>query len=101
MDEQFSAVMREVNTIDTSRPDGRQLFYKLCYMVMMRAFNKSSTVEAIQTIFGMIIETERSLFNNRRVLNFITNFLIANSDGDNLQCKINLQLLYYILNRYH
>lgn len=94
------SLMRIINSIDTSKRDGRQLFYNICYNIISKILSRSTAIETIKTIVSIIIETEKTIFNRSQVLNYIRNFLIINSDGHNLQCTINLKLLDYILNKY-
>lgn len=94
------SLMRIINSIDTSKRDGRQLFYNICYNIISKILSRSTAIETIKTIVSIIIETEKTIFNRSQVLNYIRNFLIINSDGHNLQCIINLKLLDYILNKY-
>nr|QBI90342.1 hypothetical protein [Trichoplusia ni single nucleopolyhedrovirus] len=95
------SLMRIINSIDTSKRDGRQLFYNICYNIITKILSRSTAIETIKTIVSIIIETEKTIFNNSKVLNYIRNFLIAHSDGHNLQCTINLKLLDYVLNKYN
>ncbi len=96
-----SKVLGLISAIDTSRHNGRQAFYSLCIRVLNNALQNSATFKGLQSLISVVIETERTLFDNSRVLNFITNFLVAYSDGDSIQCTINLRLLDYILTTYH
>ncbi|ADB84375.1 hypothetical protein [Apocheima cinerarium nucleopolyhedrovirus] len=90
------------NLINTSDANGQRLFYNLCYKFI--ATNvlgcTSATFTTLQTILDGIIETERVLFDKSRILHYVVKFLIVHSDGDNLQCFINLKLLNYFLTNY-
>ncbi|QEI03627.1 hypothetical protein [Rachiplusia nu nucleopolyhedrovirus] len=94
-------IIELISVIDTSKQNARQLFYNLCFKTISAALRNSSTFKGIRSLISIVIDAEKSLFNNRRVLNFIRSFLIAHSDGDSIQCQINLQLLDYILSTYH
>ncbi|QED40631.1 hypothetical protein [Chrysodeixis includens nucleopolyhedrovirus] len=94
-------VLGLISVIDTSKPNGRQLFYNLCLKAITLGLRNSGTFKGFKALINLLIESEKLLFDSNRVLSFIRNFLIAHSDGDNMQCAINLQLLDYVLTTYH
>jgi hypothetical protein len=61
---------------------------------------QTASWKGLHVIFNTIIETERTLFNKSYMLEKILNFLVTNSDGDNLQCRINVFYLDYLMNKY-
>ncbi|QUJ09299.1 hypothetical protein Gyru_ORF104 [Gynaephora ruoergensis nucleopolyhedrovirus] len=91
-----------LRSIDFSQGNGKRFFYNLCYRFVCIALSKSPSVPLItlKTAFDTIVEIERFVFAKSRLLHYIVAFLIAHSDGDNLQCLINLRLLDYFLNNY-
>ncbi|ABF47456.1 ac19-like protein [Clanis bilineata nucleopolyhedrovirus] len=92
------------NMVDTSSVGGRRMFYTICYTVArkyLHQFNNNVlALNTIQTLLDSIIQAEQMLFSRSLLLDFCVRFLINNSDGQNLQCLINTQLLDYLLNKY-
>ncbi|QHB21776.1 ac19 [Artaxa digramma nucleopolyhedrovirus] len=90
-----------LKSINLSNGNGRKLFYNLCYRFVCTSLcaNNASFI-TLKTVFDAIVEIERLIFSRSRLLHFIVGFLVANSDGNNLQCVINLQLLEYFLTNY-
>ncbi|AKN80679.1 hypothetical protein [Perigonia lusca single nucleopolyhedrovirus] len=84
----------------------KRLFYNVCTALMKKIltgtwFGGAGCVVALGAVLDTVIETERMLFNRSTVLNYVVGFLAAHSDGTNLQCVFNLQLLDYVLNKYY
>ncbi|AHH82707.1 ORF-118 [Buzura suppressaria nucleopolyhedrovirus] len=91
-----------IGNVNASNSGGQQLFYTLCYkFVASNLLSNNSTLNTLQTVLDGIIELERMVFSKSRMLNFILQFLITHSDGTNLQCLFNIQLLDYFLNKYN
>ncbi|AWW14489.1 hypothetical protein KM620_gp129 [Hyposidra talaca nucleopolyhedrovirus] len=91
-----------IGNINASSSSGQHLFYTLCHkFVANNLFYNNSTLCTLQTVLDGIIELERMVFSKSKMLNFILQFLITHSDGNNLQCLINVQLLDYFLNKYN
>ncbi|ABY65848.1 hypothetical protein [Orgyia leucostigma nucleopolyhedrovirus] len=84
------------------RHNQQRLFYnvgrKLVYGYLAGEHN--ATLLTLKTMFDGVIQAERLLFTRSRLLHFIVGFLVAHSDGDSLQCVLNLQLLDYFLTNY-
>ncbi|QWO71671.1 AC19-like protein [Orgyia pseudotsugata single capsid nuclopolyhedrovirus] len=80
----------------------QQLFYNVGRRLVLSCLSgeRGTTFVALQTIFDSVIELEHLLFAKSRLLHFIVQFLVAHSDGDNLQCLVNLRLLDYFLTNY-
>ncbi|AXS67777.1 ac19-like protein [Cryptophlebia peltastica nucleopolyhedrovirus] len=91
-----------LNVTDTRN---KRLFYNLCSRYINQTlfqFTKGNMALAtVQTVLDSVISAERMFFSKSNVLNIIVNFLTAHSDGDNLQCMINLKLLDYFLHKYY
>ncbi|QYC92766.1 AC19 [Trabala vishnou gigantina nucleopolyhedrovirus] len=79
----------------------KKLFILLCTrFIEFNLLHNNATVSTVQNILDNIVQLELLLWSKSNVLIYMVNFLVANSDGDNLQCVINLKLLDYILNNY-
>ncbi|AUV65313.1 hypothetical protein [Alphabaculovirus myunipunctae] len=90
-----------INTlVDTSNLNGQRLFYALCTTFVRKSIAAKSALDNLTHAFDRIIEIEHRLFNRRRILGHVLAYLADHSDGDNLQCRINLQCLDYLMKRY-
>ncbi|UOQ18926.1 hypothetical protein [Olene mendosa nucleopolyhedrovirus] len=79
---------------------GDRAFYNLCGNTLRHLLPKLGSLDAIKSTVDAIVETEQCLFNKSYLLKYSVAYLAAHSDGTNLQCALNLQLLSYLLTRY-
>ncbi|AIU41362.1 ac19 [Sucra jujuba nucleopolyhedrovirus] len=88
--------------VNTTTVGAQQLFYNICFQfVAKNLICNSVPFITIQTVLNGLIELERIVFGQNRILKYIVKFLVDHSDGNNLQCLINVQLLDYFLTNYN
>nr|WUR10851.1 hypothetical protein Caab_142 [Calliteara abietis nucleopolyhedrovirus] len=101
----FLRNLTESISMDTSSAaNGKQkLFYNVAFQIVNKHFLhvQHTSFFGLKNLLDTIIELENLLFSKSRLLQFIVKFLVAHSDGDNLQCLINLKLLDYFLTTYN
>ncbi|QAT90324.1 hypothetical protein KM622_gp038 [Spodoptera exempta nucleopolyhedrovirus] len=96
----LNAILNISNLVDTTKINGQHLFYALCVSYIKTTVNGTTALNTLKFAFDQIIQLERTFFNKRRVLDFALAYLAKHSDGQNLQCCINLQCLDYLMTKY-
>lgn len=96
----LNAILNIGNLVDTSKTNGQHLFYALCISYIKMSVNGNTALNTLKIAFDKIIRLEQSFFNKRRVLNYVLSYLADHSDGDNIQCHINVQCLDYLMTNY-
>lgn len=96
----LNTILNIGNLVDTSKSNGQHLFYALCVSFIRHNINAHNALNTLIVTFDKIIQAEQTFFNKSRVLNYLMAYLANNSDGDNLQCRINTQCLDYLMSKY-
>ncbi|AYN44993.1 se33 [Alphabaculovirus alterspexiguae] len=96
----FNVILNISNLVDTTKTNAQHLFYALCVSYIKTTVNGTSALNTLKFAFDQIIQIEKTLFNKRRVLDYALMYLANHSDGQNLQCYINLQCLDYLMTKY-
>ncbi|AAZ38210.1 ORF-44 [Agrotis segetum nucleopolyhedrovirus A] len=96
----LNAILNIGNLVDTSKANGQHLFYALCVSYIKMNVSTSTALNTLKIAFDKIIQTERTIFRRQRVLDFVLRYLADHSDGDNIQCRINLECLDYLMSKY-
>jgi hypothetical protein len=96
----LNAILNINTLVDTSKSNGQRLFYALCTSFINKSVNGQTALDTLKCAFDNIILIEETLFHKKRILNYVLAFLADHSDGDNLQCRINVQCLDYLMGKY-
>lgn len=96
----LNAILNINTLVDTSKSNGQRLFYALCVSFINKSVTGQTALNTLKYAFDNIILIEEILFHKKRILNYVLSFLADHSDGDNLQCSINVQCLDYLMGKY-
>jgi hypothetical protein len=67
---------------------------------LQQIVNETITLQYMFNIFNYVIDFEKFLFNQSKMLNFLLNYFIENSDGDNFKCTLYTRILDMLLCKY-
>nr|ANW12318.1 ac19-like protein [Malacosoma sp. alphabaculovirus] len=79
-------------------------FYDLCFALvnwaLQQIVNETITLQYMFNILNYVIDFEKFLFDQSKMLNFLLNYFIENSDGDNFKCTLYTRILDMLLCKY-
>ncbi|AUF81640.1 ac19-like protein [Malacosoma neustria nucleopolyhedrovirus] len=79
-------------------------FYDFCFALvnwaLQQIVNETISLQYMFTIFNYVIDFEKFLFNQSKMLNFLLNYFIENSDGDSFRCVLYTRILEMLLCKY-
>ena len=79
-------------------------FYDFCFALvnwaLQQIVNETITLQYMFNIFNYVIDFEKFLFDQSKMLNFLLNYFIENSDGDSFKCALYTRILEMLLCKY-
>jgi Protein of unknown function (DUF1477) len=96
----LSTILNINTLVDTSKSSGQRFFYALCTTFVNKSVTGKTALGTLTSALDSIIAIERALFNKSRILAYVMSYLADHSDGDNLQCRVNVQCLDYLMRKY-